>query len=104
RMRMNQCESRGRATRRQRRRRRRAARAARAAVIMWYETQNQEELTSRQPPESAVPAAPVIAPLHPSVVLSQRCAAALRVYLDNANLAHYRSFFSGDHSLWDIDR
>src|SRR5438046_3071540 len=83
--------------RRKRRRRRRRANRAKALVIMWNELE-QNELTERT--EAAAPAAPVVAALHPSIVLSQRCAAALRAYLAEADLDHYRIFFSNDHELW----
>jgi hypothetical protein len=49
-------------------------------------------------------AADVVGALPANVVLTQRCAAELRTYLNDAKLAHFRIFHCPNSELYDIER
>jgi hypothetical protein len=51
----------------------------------------------------STPAAPVIGTLPAGITLSQRAAAMLRAYLEEARLGHYRIFHCPPHDLYDIE-
>jgi hypothetical protein len=74
---------------------------------MIYETDSNlthsEERTDELAEDGALLAAPVSGGLPLSLVLTQRCAAMLRAYLNENQLAHYRIFRCGDESVFDAE-